>query len=523
MSPIHRTLRALPLALLGVLAASPPAGALEITREFSSAWADPARPGHGFVTDVVDPGDGSKLVVVYWFTYDTQGRQIWVVGTGPVDGNQATLRAVTTRGGSFDNTFDPAAVQQQPWGTLKLSFASCDSGALEFLPADPAAPRGRIDVTRLTARYNAQCSGGISDDRSAGAGETEIVRFMQAATVAPGARGKTEFAQRADRTDFKVEVEDVPAGTYALRVGEQIRGSFAVIALAGGTRGGLEFRSPVEPGKLLLDFDPRDQRIAVERDGVVYLSTDLVAPPPPGPPGGGAPLGSGLWVLQVEPSGNDGPELDAELSLRSDRAEFSVELEDVPAGDYALRVAGQPRGTISVVAVPGGTSGELEFRNPAEPGKTLLDFDPRGQLIQAERNGQVVLSGLFPIQPSAGIGDDDGGGGGGGGGGGSTGGTLLTAPLERVGPDGDASGSLEWQATADETEFEVEVEDLDDGSYTVVVDNVARGSMRVDGGEGELKFNDPPRAGRGLLDFDPRGKLTEVVRNGVVYLRGRLP
>lgn len=191
-------------ALAAGAAAAPSALALSITREFSSAWYDPAHDGHGLVTDVVESG-GSKILVAYWFTYDAQGRQMWVVGTGPVEGDRATLQMVTTRGGSFDNTFNPAAVQRIPWGTLVVSFASCDRGSVDFTPADPSAPRGRIDVQRLTQRFGAACSGGISDDRASNSSDQELVRFLQPTAAAPAASGKARFEQRADRTDFKVE------------------------------------------------------------------------------------------------------------------------------------------------------------------------------------------------------------------------------------------------------------------------------------------------------------------------------
>jgi uncharacterized membrane protein YgcG len=525
---------------LGAFAAAP-AQAVSITREFSSAWSDPAHPGHGFVTDVVDAGNGNKTLIAYWFTYDAQGRQMWVVGVGPVQGDRATLQAVTTSGGSFDNLFNPAAVQQQPWGTLEVQFTACNAGTVDFVPNN--GPRGRIAVTRLTSRFNAACSGGISDDRASTSADSELIRFLQPTAAAPAASGKTRFEQRSDRTDFKVEAEDVPTGTYTLRVGGTARGTFEVASVANGTNGEIEFRSPVEPGKILLDFDPRGQRIDVERNGTVFLTTELTDTPPPGG-GNGAPTGSGVYALIVEPSGNDGPELHAELELRAGRADFSVEVEDVPVGSYTLRVDGTERGTVQVVAVPGGTNGELEFRNPVEPGKVLLNFDPRGKLVDVSRGTQSVLSGLFPTQPtgpaddngggSGGGGNDDNGGGNGGnggnggggnGGGGGTGGTPGTwsSALSSVGPDTDASGALAYEVTNDEREFEVEAEDLDDGSYAVVVDGRTEATMVVSRGRGEVKFNAPARAGRELLDFDPRGKTTEITRNGTVFLRGRLP
>jgi hypothetical protein len=122
------------------------------------------------------------------------------------------------------------------------------------------------------------------------------------------------------------------------------------------------------------------------------------------------------YALRVD-GAHDGPEFKAVLDARTLHREFRVELEDVAAGSYTLNVGGTDRGTIDVVAVEGGTEGEVEFRDPPEPDHLPLDFDPRGQLVQILDNGSVVLSGMFPTQPTAGSGgggggDDNGGGGG---------------------------------------------------------------------------------------------------------------
>ena len=72
------------------------------------------------------------------------------------------------------------------------------------------------------------------------------------------------------------------------------------------------------------------------------------------------------------------------------RADFGVELEDVPAGAYTLVVGGIVRGTIAVVAVPGGTEGEIEFEAVDDtPHPLTLDFDPLGAVVEI-RVGEVV-------------------------------------------------------------------------------------------------------------------------------------
>ncbi|MGB0133249.1 hypothetical protein, partial [Dokdonella sp.] len=156
--------------------------------------------------------------------------------------------------------------------------------------------------------------------------------------------------------------------------------------------------------KVLLDFDPRGKLVQISQGSTVFLTATLGSAdsPPPPPPGGGSgspPFGNAEYEMSIEPGGNDGPELKARLRQRSDRVDFNVELEDLPTGSYGLVVGGVNQGNINVVSVPGGTEGEIEFRNPVEPGKELLDFDPRGKAIDIISNGSVVIGGLFPNTP----------------------------------------------------------------------------------------------------------------------------
>lgn len=410
-----RPLSILALALAGMLAGE--AGALTITREFAGTWYDPAHSGHGFNFEVIGSGP-TKNVLGSWYTYDNAGNPTWVSAMGPVTGDMARLDAWSTRGGAFGNSFDPTNVQTQAWGTLTVRFSSCTEGTVQFNPNNPALASGSMPITRLTLPYNSTCSGGISGDSSTTSSNGEIVQFMANTGLVPAASGKLKFEELPGRTEFSAEAEDLPAGAYALFVDGVQRGTIAVAAAtAGGSNGELEFRSPVEPGKILLDFDPRGKLVQVRQGASVFLTATLgttAAPPPP--PGGGSgspPFGNAVYRLSVEPSGNDGPELKARLEQRSSRVDFNVELEDLPAGTYGLSVGGIDHGNIVVRAVPGGTEGEREFRNPSEPGHDPLDFDPRGRLIEITSSaGSVVLGGLFPDTPNA---SSSGGGSGGGG------------------------------------------------------------------------------------------------------------
>lgn len=99
--------------------------------------------------------------------------------------------------------------------------------------------------------------------------------------------------------------------------------------------------------------------------------------------------------------------------------------------------------------------------------------------------------------------------------------------LNNTGPDPDAAGEAEYEKEPDQTEFKVEVEDLDAGAYEVVVADTTRGELEVEEGddstEGEIEFKNPSESGHPLLDFDPRGKHVSVAQSGTVYLEVDFP
>jgi hypothetical protein len=169
--------------------------------------------------------------------------------------------------------------------------------------------------------------------------------------------------------------------------------------------GETEFRSPVESGKILLTFDPRGELIEVhDNQGAVLTSGDVVFDDDDGDGGDDGDdeedIDFGTTEIEVEfintgvfPQASG----DARLRPREDRTDFRVEIEDVPEGGYPLRVGGQMVGTIPVtMRQDGSIEGELEFRNPVESGKLLLDFDPRGQDIQVLDGSTVILEMSFP-------------------------------------------------------------------------------------------------------------------------------
>ena len=386
-------------AAIGLLAGQS-AQALTITGGFSGSWYDPATNGQGFNIEVISGASGSE-VVIYWYGFDASGNPVWAVGVGSVEGNSVSARLVRPLGISKTSGFEDVA-------DVTLSFDDCENGNADFASGDEQVGTGSMDLVKITDVEGTDCTGGISDNVSDEDPEIEIRVQLSNTGVFPDGSGHAKFEQVGDHTEFEVEIEDLPDGIYDLYVGGEFRGSLEVV---GGFESEIEFRSPVEDGKLLLDFDPRGQTLDVELDGVVVLTADMPTEPT-GDDGGGAgdddddaddgdesdEAGFGLKVELINTGLAPDAEGEAEMEIRDDRTEFEVEVEHLPPGEYDLYVGGVLRGTFPVTDE---TEWELEFRDPVDDGHLPLDFDPRGELIEVMQNDAIYLFVVFPTELDA--------------------------------------------------------------------------------------------------------------------------
>lgn len=84
-----------------------------------------------------------------------------------------------------------------------------------------------------------------------------------------------------------------------------------------------------------------------------------------------------------------------------------------------------------------------------------------------------------------------------------------------------ASGDTRYRIKDGRHDFDVEVEDVPDGSYDLIVGSIVRGTIVVSSGEGEIEFDSAPdSAGELLLDFDPRDQTIDIAQAGTVFLTG---
>ena len=130
---------------------------------FTGSWFDPEFNGEGFIVEVL----ADQRVVVYWFTYDPSGNQVWLTGIGRAAGNFIHVEEMlVTRNGFFGPEHNPDNVERKVWGSVELQL-DCSAGTAIYDAIDPSWGRGDHSMTRLTQVAGLNC---VHDDYTVVAG-----------------------------------------------------------------------------------------------------------------------------------------------------------------------------------------------------------------------------------------------------------------------------------------------------------------------------------------------------------------
>jgi hypothetical protein len=341
---------------------------------------------------------------------------------------------------------------------------------------------------------------------------TEIIQFLSSTGADADGTARARWKQDEDSTQFDVELENLPEGSYVLLVdGAAVHdGTIAVDAQGHGE---VEYQTPQDGSKPLFDFEVLDKLLEIKQSETVFFSDTFSSTGSGGGGGGGGGDKTKVEVLMV----NVGSDVDAAGKLRweakSGKQQFKVEVEDLQAGSYQLLVGGTPVSQFEV----SGFETEIEFQDPVEPGKLLLNFDPLGQQVDVASGGSVFLTAILPAAngetgtkpPSSGKkGAKDVG---------KKKGDALQVLLMNTGLLAGAEGKATLKQNG-ELELEVEIEHVPDGSYALIVDDLPVGTIDVSDGEGQIQYSTSPEAGELLLGFPVKGKLLSVSNDEGVIL-----
>ncbi len=121
---------------------------------FTGLWYDPSHSGEGWAIQVRPDNQAS----ISWFTYDQEGKPMWMVGIGEITGSTLTVeQLVITRGGIFGPDFDPDTVVRELWGRLEFTRTGCHQGTLTYEAVDPVFNSGTLNPVRLASMTELHC------------------------------------------------------------------------------------------------------------------------------------------------------------------------------------------------------------------------------------------------------------------------------------------------------------------------------------------------------------------------------
>jgi len=121
---------------------------------FTGLWYDPSHDGEGWAIQVRE----NNQISISWFTYDQNGKQMWMVGTGEITGDTLTVEQLyITRGGIFGAQFNPDDVVSEVWGSLEFTRDGCHQGSLTYQAVDPIFNTGTLNPVRLASISELDC------------------------------------------------------------------------------------------------------------------------------------------------------------------------------------------------------------------------------------------------------------------------------------------------------------------------------------------------------------------------------
>lgn len=408
-----------------------------VTRHFSGLWEQSEHQNQGFTLHVVHQYSGERTAVAFWFTFGEDKEPTWLMGQGPVIDNRIELDLYRVSDVEFLQQKNPDLSFAEIVGSALMEFDSCQTGTVTYNTDLPGMVEGTFPIEQFGWILNTHCSGGMSDDMPADAVHGQQGLALLSARDGIDGSGHARFESYPNHVEFEVETEGLPDGEYRLYVGMHDRGGFSVQ----DGHGEIKFSSPSEDGHRLLNFEPRGQRIEIHDNMGAVLSSfenrmgeddhsqyrgghgnghghdddhDYACDDESGMGGGhGGGMGGhhggddcveeGDFIEVEVDLENTGvlveAEGEAEWEMNSHRIKFSVEIEDVPVGDYPLHVGGSEVGVIRTFGMHNGeVFGRISFRDPEVYGMEHLDFDPRGQKIEVLQGASVILEVDFPAE-----------------------------------------------------------------------------------------------------------------------------
>ncbi len=104
------------------------------------------RSGEGFLLEVGYTG-ASLYFFASFYTYDTAGKQVWLIAEGLITGGTTVnVNVWLNEGRLWGDGFNPADGSETPWGAGTFTFSSCTAGSFALTPNQAMKDRGFTNV-----------------------------------------------------------------------------------------------------------------------------------------------------------------------------------------------------------------------------------------------------------------------------------------------------------------------------------------------------------------------------------------
>jgi N-acetylneuraminic acid mutarotase len=215
-------------------------------KQRSAAWFDRTHSGEGWFLEEL----ANNRSLLYWFTYDDAGEQVWTVGSTSQPGDQRSFDAMLRPiGTNFGADFKASDVNRTAWGSLNLDFSSCNQASLRYQAPAPFGA-GALAPERLTSLAGAVCRDIAAPSQAVGAwGQLAVLPVKQSeygfarigdevfmmGSLGPGANAATSFNLATQQSTNLPNLPGSRDHPVALAIGGEIlvAGGYVSSALGG--------------------------------------------------------------------------------------------------------------------------------------------------------------------------------------------------------------------------------------------------------------------------------------------------
>ena len=129
-------------------------GADRVISGRSGPWYDRGHSGEGWLLEMLPDG----RMVVYWFTFDDQGRQVWMIGVARVEGKTLLIEDMRIAHGThFGDAFQKDDVILEHWGSFGLFFDACAIAQIRYASTDARFGEGTLEPVQLAQLAETNC------------------------------------------------------------------------------------------------------------------------------------------------------------------------------------------------------------------------------------------------------------------------------------------------------------------------------------------------------------------------------